>query len=58
MYKCYAFISGVFMKVDKRPGKESFWKCVEHKHIVFVTRSIEKFGVGHKLRKCFTVLPL
>ena len=34
------------MKVDKRPRKEkifiSFWKCVEYKHIAFVTRSTEK----------------
>ena len=34
----------------------SFWKCVEYKHIAFVTRSIEKyFDDGHKLRKCSKV---
>ena len=49
------------MKVNKRPGKEKkvffcFWKCVEHKHIAFVTRSTKKnFGVDHKVRKCLTV---
>ena len=56
-----AFTRGVFMKVDKRTRKKifiCFWKCVdvEYKHIAFVTRSTEKyFGVGHKLRRYFTV---
>ena len=52
------------MKVKERARKEKklicFWKCVEYKHIAFVTRSTENnFGIGHKLKKYFTIpLPL